>query len=94
MIANFAVMVNIIVVFQFGFLIYDIQYSAEGQTYAADKLAVINVSSQVVSLPLAFLIGYLTMKGRKVWRMTLTCTLLCKLSTFLFVKASKNFTPG
>lgn len=43
MLANFVNMGMTIAVFQFGFLIYGIEYTSEAQDYASYKLAIINL---------------------------------------------------
>ena len=97
LVALFAMLANnlqFVCIYQFGFLVYNIQYSKDAASYVSYKLAVMNLIAQLVSLPFNFLIAYLTKKGVKLWRLLLLNCLLSKISSAVFVHESKKFSNG
>ena len=96
MFANFVRDIQHIAVYQFGFLIYWIQYSPDtkSQNYVSDKLSIINFVANFLSLPMNAGLAWLIIKDFKCWKLLLGICFLLMSFNGVFVMTSKQFYAG
>jgi hypothetical protein len=88
MFANFVSMGLVIATFQFGFLIYAIEYDQAYSTYQSIKLAGINLIGNLVYIPLNILVASWVQRGVKVWKLLLISAVLSLICSSAFAYAS------